>query len=378
VLRSHRGDRPSSGALSGCVGDQSRPLRPTDLGHAAGWPTADNGTALAIDTAGNVVLTGSTDGEFPTTPGAAIGSSTSATVFAAKVAADGSEFLYSTYLPASLAASSSIAVDAVGNAYIAGKTSAGHAFVLKLSSDGSTISYNVTLGGSGADAATTITVDTAGIAYVVGQTTSSDFPVTPAAFQQHLEGAQNSFLVRLDPAGNVLTSTYLGGSGSDSPSSIALDGAGNIDLAGSTGSLDFPATPGTMQPSAIVPPWNNSSPAGFVAQVGPDGTSLNWASYVMSSDFPGSPAVPYEVGVSSIAVNSAGDIYLSGITGPGFPVTPSAPVICFPGFHNRVNSFLARLNSNGALLDATYLGDSAGGDFTFTGGCCRFPATPCW
>ena len=334
-----------------------------------GGPTVEKGTALAVDTNGNVAFTGSTGGQFPTTPGAAIESSTSATAFAAKVTADGSEFLYSTYLPESVATSSAIAVDAAGNAYIAGKTSAGHAFVLKLSADGSTITYNVTLAGSGADAATTITVDPAGNAFVAGQTTSPDFPVTAGAFQQQLKGTQNNFLVRLDPSGNVLTSTYFGGSGSDSPSSIAVDGAGNIDLVGSTSSLDLPTTPGTMQPSTIVPPWNSFAPAGFVAQFAPDGISLQWASYVMSSDLRPLGA-NFDVGVSALGVGPAGDIYIGGLTGPGFPVTPSAPLICFQGAANHTNGFLAHLNSNGALLDATYLGNSAGAglDIDFVGG----------
>ena len=222
-------------------------------GTLLGGPTADNGTALAIDANGNVAFTGSTGGQFPTTPGAAIGSSTSATAFAAKVTADGSKFLYSTYLPDWMVSPSCIAVDAAGSAYIAGKTE-GHAFVLKLSADGSTIIYTLYLAGSGADAATAIAVDSAGNAFVAGQTTSPDFPVTAGAFQRQLKGTQNSFLVRLDPSGNVLTSTYFGGSGSDSPSSVAVDGAGNIDLVGSTSSLDLPTTQGVMQPSAIVPP----------------------------------------------------------------------------------------------------------------------------
>jgi uncharacterized protein (TIGR03437 family) len=330
-------------------------------GTLLGGPTADNGTALAIDTDGNVTFTGSTGGQFPTTPGAAIGSSTSANVFAAKVTADGSKFLYSTYLPTALAVSSSIALDAAGSAYIAGKTFAGHAFVLKLSADGSTINYNVTFAGSGAEAAAAITVDPAGNAFVVGQTTSPDFPVTAGAFQRQLKGTQNNFLVRLDPSGNVLTSTYFGGSGSDSPSSIAVDGAGNIDLVGSTSSLDLPTTQGVMQPSTIVPPWNDFAPAGFVAQFAPDGISLKWASYVMSSDLGfGRTDVTIDVGVSALTVGPAGDIYIGGLTGPGFPVTPSAPVICFQGSINRANGFLAHLSSNGALLDATYLGNSVG------------------
>ena len=324
-------------------------------GTLLGGPTADNGTALAIDTDGNVAFTGSTGGQFPTTPGAAIGSSTSAKVFAAMVTADGSKFLYSTYLPESVAASSAIAVDAAGSAYIAGKTFAGHAFVLKLSADGSTINYNVTLAGSGAEAAAAIAVDPAGNAFVVGQTTSPDFPVTAGAFQRQPKGSRNSFLVRLDPSGNVLTSTYFGGSGSDSPSSIAVDGAGNIDLVGSTSSLDLPTTQGVMQPSAIMPPWNDFAPAGFVAQFAPDGISLKWASYVMSSDlgFRLTDAT-IDVGVSALAVGPAGDIYIGGLTGPGFPVTPSAPVICFQGSTNRTvrRQLLFPVNDNYSSLPA--------------------------
>jgi hypothetical protein len=157
-------------------------------GTLLGGPTADNAIALAIDTNGNVVLTGSTDGQFPTTPGAAVGSGTSAKVFAAKITADGSKFIYSAYLPESVGASSSIAVDAAGNAYIAGKTSSGHASIVKLSADGSTIVYNATLAASSADVVTAVAVDPAGNALVAGQTNSPDFPVTAGAFQQQLKG----------------------------------------------------------------------------------------------------------------------------------------------------------------------------------------------
>ena len=95
-----------------------------------------------------------------------------------------------------------------------------------------------------------------------------------------------------------------------------------------------------MQPSAILPPWNNFAAAGFVAQFS-NGISLNWASYVMSSDLvPG--GANQDVGVNALGVNSAGDIYIGGLTGPGFPVTPSAPEICFQGSTNRTNGFLAR------------------------------------
>lgn len=348
-------------------------------GTLLGGPTADTGSALAVDGAGSVFLTGSTSGQFPTTANVPIPNSTTATVFAARLSADGSKLIYSTYLPATVAFSTAIAVDAQDNAYIAGKSSTGHAYVVKLSADGSTILYNVTLAGSGIDAATALTIDAAGNVLVAGLTSSANFPVTKGAFQQQLAGTQNTFLTRLDPTGNILMSTYLGGSGTDAPAAIALDGAGNIYLAGSTSSLDFPTTPGTFQPSPIVPAWNNSSPAGFVSQVAPDGSALNWSSYVMSSDLGLQVGVgdteegntyiaSLSVGVAELAVTAAGDVYLGGITGAGFPVTPSAPQICFQGTANRSDGFVAHLNSRGALVDATYLGPSRATDVNYIWG----------
>src|ERR1035438_9092676 len=100
------------------------------------------------------------------------------------------------------------------------------------------------LAGSGADTATAIAVDPAGNVFVTGQTTSPDFPVTAGAFQQHLKGTQNSFMVKLSPSGSVLSSTYFGGSGTETPSSIDVDSSGSIDVAGPTRSLDLPATRG--------------------------------------------------------------------------------------------------------------------------------------
>jgi uncharacterized protein (TIGR03437 family) len=335
------------------------------FGTLLGGPTTDNGTALAVDAAGNVFLTGTTGGQFPTTSGAAIPTSTTSQVFAARISSDGSKFLYSTYLPDTAATSTSIALDAQDNAYIAGTSVTGHAYVIKVSADGSAILYNVALAGTRADAATAITIDAAGNAIVAGRTSSPDFPVTGGALQPKLAGAQNIFLARLGPSGNVLLSTYLGGSGSDTPAAVAVDGAGNIDLAGQTSSLDFPTTAGAFQPAALVPAWNNSSPGGFVAQVSPDGSALNWASYVMSNDTT-VLRVNEQVGVSQMAVTAAGDIYLGGISGVGFPTTPSAPQICLLS-PASINGFVAHVSAQGALLDATYLSPGIGTDQVISG-----------
>ena len=320
------------------------------FGTLLGGSTADTGSALAVNSGGDVFVTGSTGGQFPTTPGAALTNSTTARVFAARISADGSKFVYSTYLPDMAATSAAIALDSNDNAYIAGRTVTGHAYVIKLSSDGTNILYTATLAGSNVDAATAIVIDGAGNALVAGETTSADFPVTGSAVQKHLAGVENNFIARLDAAGHVSLSTYLGGSGADTPSAIGLDGGGNIYLAGSTSSLDFPTTPGTMQSTPIVPAWNNSSPAGFVAKLTPEGAMLDWGTYVMSSD------IGIQVGVGEMAVTAGGDVFVGGITGPGFPVTASAPQVCFLGQATRADGFVAHLNSQGALVDATYLG----------------------
>ena len=330
-------------------------------GTLLGGPAADSGTVLAVDRQGNVLLVGETSGEFPTTPGVAIESTTSAKAFAARISADGAKILYATYLPDTLAAASALAVDAAGSAYVAGKTSAGRALVLKLSPDGARVDYTATFG-SGAESITAIAVDPAGNAILTGHTTSPDFPITPGAFQTRLKGSRNGFLLRLDPAGQILSSTYFGGSGQDLPSLLAIDRAGNIVLAGSTTSLDLETTVGTLQASAMVPAWNNQSPAGFVAQFVPDGTSLKWATYVPSADAKPSLAA-YDVGVSALALGLEGDIYLGGRAGVGYPVTASAPVFCFPatGGSPGMSGFLVHLTPDGALLDATYFGGHPNG-----------------
>ena len=111
--------------------------------------------------------------------------------------------LYSTYLPDTAATASAIAIDAQGDAYIAGATTASHAYVVKLSPSGSTILYYGTLAGSKSEAAEALLVDAAGNVVVTGYTTSPDFPVSPGVMQSRLAGATNLFIAKLDSAGKV-------------------------------------------------------------------------------------------------------------------------------------------------------------------------------
>ena len=316
------------------------------FGTMLGGPSYDYATAITVDAAGNVFVVGDTGGSFPTTANAAISASTTSRVFAAKLSADGSRFTYSTYLPDTNWDAAAVALDSQGDVYVAGTTTTGHAFVTKLNSDGSAFVYNVTLPGTNVERATAIAVDASGNAIVTGFTSSSVTWVSPGITQAQPGGRQNVFIAKLDASGHVVFYTSVGGSGADTPHAIQLDSAENIYVAGQTTSLDFPTTPGTFQPTPVVPMWNNGTPGGFIFKLSAEGSAVVYSSYVTSLDSPAQ-------GVTALAVTASGEAYLGGSTGAGFPVTQSAPQICFGG---STDVFVAHLDLKGFLLDATYLG----------------------
>src|SRR5882762_287979 len=230
----------------------------------------DEARAIAVDGLGNVYVTGQTSSlDFPTvkalqercrlTPS----SRCLGEAFVAKLAADGSSLLYSTYLGGSSGdAGNAIAVDAQGGAYVAGTTLSAdfpvvgaleaqpggksEGFVAKLAPDGSNLVYSTFLGGSGDDDENSIAVDRRGNAYISGHTTSSDFPTqTPfqATCKKDSTGAcsQDAFLAVLNSNGTHLDfATYLGGTGADEGRGVALDAKGSVYLGGATTSADFP------------------------------------------------------------------------------------------------------------------------------------------
>jgi hypothetical protein len=248
-----------------------------------GGSNADDAYAIAVDSSDNAYVTGYTySTNFPTTAGAfqtTLGGPTG--VFVTKINPTASEKIYSTYLNGSAtgtsacaACGSSIAVDAEGNAYVAGLTWETNfpttpgayqvtygggfhdAFVTKLNSTGTGLIYSTYIGGSGDDGATSIVLDSAGTAYVKGNTFSSDFPTTPGAFSTVFTAGTDSeaFVLLLNPAGSTLNySTYLGGvAGSEyglATSMIALDNQvpPNIYVTGYTNSTTFPTTAGAYQ-----------------------------------------------------------------------------------------------------------------------------------
>jgi beta-propeller repeat-containing protein len=253
-----------------------------------GGDGTESGNSIVVDTAGRAFVTGQTSSpglttHFPTTPGAFDSTRDgSDDAFVTKFDATGSSLMYSTYLGGgSTENGNGIAVDVEGNAYVTGQTSssdfpttsgafqgayggAGDAFITTVNASGGALLSSTYLGGIAADHATGIAVNTAGSAYVTGETRSSDFPVTPAAIDTTLGGIGDAFVTKLSPAGSALIdSTYVGGSAADSGNGIAVDRAGNAYVTGSTHSMDFPVTPGSLDMS-----FNAGSEDAFVAKIG--------------------------------------------------------------------------------------------------------------
>jgi hypothetical protein len=271
--------------------------------------------------------------------------------------------IYSTYLGGSaFDGAKSVAVDFAGNAYVTGVTQSANfpthtpisstlngdmdAFVAKINADGTALVYTTYLGGSnredefGSERAGGIAVDGSGNAYVTGCTNSADFPtVNPI---QGTHGATTNcdvFVTKLNTAGSALVySTFLGGSGADNANAIAVDDQGSAYIVGDAGKF-FPGNPFT------------SSTHVFVSKINAAGTAL------VFSKFLGGNASEYAV---DVAVDSAHNIYVVGNTySTNFPVVNAARSTKGGGSSNNVDAFVTKIPADGgALVYSTYLGGS--------------------
>jgi Beta-propeller repeat len=246
-----------------------------------------------------------------------------------------------------------VAADGRGNVYVTGSTQSTtfpvvsaaqrangggmDAFVIKLDPRGHVI-YSTYLGGRGDDAGSGVAVDSAGDAYVTGWTHSGNFPTVTAA-QQRFGGVFDAFVSKLSPNGaRLLFSTYLGGANDDRGNAIALGGADQVFIAGSTTSVDFP----TMLPlQATIHGSSDAFAATFTS-----GGTLRWSSYYGGAR---------EDTAHGVAVDRRGNVYLSGSTSSfDFPVV--APLQRAYG-GGRSDAWMAKISATPrAVLYSTYLG----------------------
>jgi hypothetical protein len=204
-------------------------------------------------------------------------------------------------------------------------------FMSKVSPDGSSLLYSTYAGGANFDQATGIAVDPMGNAYATGVTLSTDFPMTVDAFQQHLLGSQNAFVVALDSNGGLIYSTYLGTNSAGAQ--IAVDSNSEAVVVGTTRSAEFPTTSGVFQSdypgSATIPL------VGFVTKFNGQGSGLVFSTFIGVSDG-GWP--------NAVALDSFSNVFLSGgtSTGVNFNTQSCAPLLC---------GFVVELDSSGSSLD---------------------------
>jgi hypothetical protein len=276
--------------------------------------------------------------------------------FATNPAASTSSLTFSTFLGGSnFDQVSALAVDAAGNIYITGQTASSDfpsrgagqdgnrdVFVAKLDSVGAHIIYLRVFGGQQTDTPRGIAVDGAGNAYVTGFTSSTDFPTTAGVYRTSSAGNEDGFVLKLDPSGALVYSTYLGGTGRDFATAIAIDGSGNAYVTGYTNSTNFPIVAGGLQST-------NGGGAfdAFVTKLNPTGTALVYSTYLGGVD---------NDTASSIAVDPAGNAYICGETkSPNFPVSNALQ----PAKAGDNDAFVAKLNTTAsALIFSTYLGGS--------------------
>jgi uncharacterized protein (TIGR03437 family) len=263
-------------------------------------------------------------------------------IFLAKMNPEGTALEYATYLGAQgFDQAVDVAVDASGNAYVLAQAAPGlpttegalqpespgdfAGYVAKIDPAGEKLVFATYLPGSGSEQPAAIAVDTAGSIYVTGTTLSSQFPTTPGVFQRQWRGkgpnnlGGDAFLVKINPdTGELVYSTFLGGSLSDNALDLGVDAEGYAYISGWTQSMDFPTTPGVLQ--ATLP--EGATQAAFVAKVSPQADALIYSTFLSGAS--------YE---TSLAVDATGHVYVAGtVTSEDFPFTPGALLTSSDGF----------------------------------------------
>jgi uncharacterized protein (TIGR03437 family) len=347
----------------GAGGPRSAVIKLDPLGNVV-WSTVLHhciGFALILDSAKNVYIAGSADGDsFPTTPGAFQTRLSNPQPFAAKLNPNGL-LEWATLLGGrdGSSAASAIAVDATG-VYVAGSvgddtfpttpgafqetakttsgpgTLPGYGFIAKLNPTGSALLFSTLLGGTaGANALSgvdKIAIDNNGAVYALGTSSSPDFPVTSGAYQS----VGRMFLAKLNPSGSgLLFSTFVAGAEVKVSGNVTVDGDQNAYIA----------------LSADPDPQDAATPA-RVLKINPTGTASVYDRLIEGSSY---------IGLGDLTVDSSGNVIVSGFTAaPDVPI----PAACFEsssGFPAANPNFILSINSSGEIADGGYLPFAPGG-----------------
>ncbi|OXM14422.1 SBBP repeat-containing protein [Paenibacillus herberti] len=317
----------------------------------------DDARSIAIDSSSNVYVTGFTDStDFPVMNAFQAVAPTGTNAFVTKFNSTGSALLYSTYLGGSAADSAmGIAVDSGGSAYITGQTASldfptmnpfqgsltgpNAAFLTKLNPAGNALVYSTYFGGSLGTSGAGVAVDPSGQAYITGQT-GNNLPTLNALQPVFGGGTSDAYAAKFNAAGSALIySTYLGGSGADLGTGIAVDLAENAYVTGNTPSADFPTF------NAVQPTFGGIVDA-FAVKINITGSSFIYSTYLGGVENEAS---------NGITTDPFGNAYVIGATfSTNFPLlNPIQSTL------NAVDAFITKFNPTGSFIYSTYLGGSS-------------------
>ena len=314
-----------------------------------GGSSVDYGRGITVDSTGAVYVTGYTlSSDFPTKNAYDNSLGGAIDVFVTKLSSSGGNLVYSTFIGGySGEEGNGITVDSTGAVYVTGRTPSGwnfptknayddsdnggnDVFVTKLSSSGDIV-YSTLIGGSDDDEGNGITVDSAGAVYVTGYTQSSDFP-TKNAYDNSHNGKSDVFVTKLTSSGgNLVYSTFIGGSSEDEGRGITVDSAGAVYVTGYTLSSDFPTK------NAYDNSYNGESDV-FVTKLLSSGGNLVYSTFIGGSS--------YDYG-RGITIDSAGAVYVTGGTSSSDFPTQNA----YDNSHNENwDGFVTSLYPDGMMM----------------------------
>ncbi len=342
----------------------------------------DQANSIAVDSTGNTYVAGATSSaDFPVFGAYQPAMAGYTNAFLTKFSSDGSSLVFSTYLGGSnYDYGEAVVVDSAGEAAIAGNTSSQnfplanpyqssispdengdwgtYGFFSKFSADGSSLLYSSYLAGNlGADdwdASTLITGladDSSGNLYIVGSTDTTNFPTTSGAYMTAFPGTYQSvcFIAKFDTSGEMVYSSYLGGTGYSSPAGVAVDASGYAYVAGyDDGQDNFPVTT-----TSICDPSSQNCNGTFVAKFDTAGAALVYSTFLG----PDNNSSPF-----GIQVDASGDAYVVA-NSESSPFTLVNPIEAYMGGSDLL---IVELDSSGSSQQfATFVGaaedDSASG-----------------